>query len=140
MRTLGIDFGERRIGVAISDAEGRVATPLTTLERSSDRQALRAVARLAREEGIERLVVGEPKRLDGVPGEAAERAREFADKLSAATGLPCVLVDEALTTVEARRRLLDAGVDLRRNPGRLDAAAAQIILQELLDSERGGGS
>lgn len=136
MRSLGIDFGERRIGVAVSDEAGRVATPLTTLERSSDRQAVRRLARLAREEGIGRLVVGEPRGLDGARGDAAERARRFAEKLAAGTGLPYVLVDEALTTGEARRRLLAAGVDVRRHPERLDAVAAQLILQELLDSER----
>lgn len=136
MRSLGIDFGERRIGVAVSDDAGRIATPLTTVERSSDRQALRALADLARHEGISRLVVGEPRGLDGRAGEAAARARRFAAKLSAATGLPHVMVDEALTTSEARRRLRAAGVDLRRHPERLDAAAAQLILQELLDSER----
>jgi putative Holliday junction resolvase len=136
LRSLGIDFGERRIGVAVSDEAGRIATPLTTLERSSDRQALRSLARLARDEGVERLVVGEPRALDGTPGEAAERTRRFAEKLAAVTGLPHVMVDEALTTDEARRRLREAGVDLRRHPERVDAAAAQIILQELLDAER----
>lgn len=135
MRSLGIDFGERRIGLAVSDEAGRVATPLATLERTSDRQALRSLARLAREEAVGRLVVGEPRALDGRPGEAAARARRFAAKLSAATGLPHVMVDEALTTDEARRRLREAGVDPRRHPERLDAVAAQLILQELLDSE-----
>ncbi|MEZ5331759.1 MAG: Holliday junction resolvase RuvX [Thermoanaerobaculia bacterium] len=95
MRSLGIDFGERRIGVAISDEEGRVATPLTTLERSSDRQAVRHLTRLAREEGVGRLVVGEPLRLDGEPGDAAQRVRGFAEKLAAASGLPTTLVDES---------------------------------------------
>jgi putative Holliday junction resolvase len=135
MRSLGIDFGERRVGVAVSDEAGRVATPLITLQRSSDRQIVRQIARLSRDEGVGRLVVGEPCSLEGAPGEAARRARRFAEKLAEATGLPCVMVDEALTTTEARRRLRAAGVDPRRHPGRLDATAAQIILQELLDAE-----
>ena len=133
MRTLGIDFGEKRVGLAISDPEGRVAVPLETVGRTSDAAVVAAIAELARREGVERLVVGEPVGLDGVRGAAAERARRFAAKLGAATGLPCEMVDEALTSVEAEARLRAAGVDPRRQPGRVDAVAAQILLQEALD-------
>jgi putative Holliday junction resolvase len=133
LRALGIDFGERRIGLAISDPAGRLAVPLATLERRSDRVAVAQIAEIAGREGIGRLVVGEPVSLDGSRGESALRARRFAAKLAARTGLPLTLVDEALTTVEAHARLREAGVDLRREPGRLDAMAAQILLQEVLD-------
>jgi putative Holliday junction resolvase len=136
VRALGIDFGERRIGLAISDPEGRLAVPLTTLERRSDRVAVAQIAEIARREGVERLVLGEPVGLDGERGEAAERVRRFGVKLAAAARLPLEMVGEALTTVEAAERLREAGVDLRREPGRLDAMAAQILLQESLDRGR----
>jgi putative holliday junction resolvase len=140
MRSLGIDFGERRIGLAISDPEGRLAVPLTTLERRNDRSAVRAIAEIARREGIGRLVLGEPVGLDGQRGEAAERVRRFGNRLAGITGLPVRLINESLTTVEAQERLRAAGIDPRREPERIDAIAAQILLQEALDSEPGGTS
>ncbi len=133
MRTLGIDFGERRIGLAISDPDGKLAVPLTTFERRSDRQAVGRIAAIAREEGVEALVVGEPVGVEGQRGEAAERVARFATKLRHGTGLPLRLIDETLTSVEAERRLKAAGIDTRRKPERIDAAAAQILLQEALD-------
>lgn len=132
-RTLAVDFGEKRIGLAISDPEGRVAVPLRTLRRESDKAAIREIAEIARREGVERLVVGEPLALDGTRGEAAERAGRFARRLAAATGLELELVDESLTSMEAERRLRAAGVDPRGHPERTDALAAQILLQEVLD-------
>ncbi len=136
MRCLGIDFGERRIGLAISDPEGRLAVPLATLERSSDRRAIGRIAEIARREGVGRLVLGEPRNLDGSPGPAAERARRFGERLAATTGLALELVDETLTTREAAARLRAAGIDPERHPGRLDQTAAQILLQEALDRHR----
>ncbi len=133
MRTLGIDFGTKRIGIAISDPAGSVAVPLTTLPRTSDAAAATEIVEIARREGVERLVVGEPVNLDGSRGAAAVRARRFAERLGEASGLPCELVGEALTSVEAEARLRAAGVDPRRQPERVDAVAAQILLQEALD-------
>jgi putative holliday junction resolvase len=132
MRTLGIDFGERRIGLAISDPEGRIALPLTTLERRNDRSAARAIAEIARREGVERLVLGEPVGLDGARGPAAERVRRFGRRLEEVSGLAVSFVGEALTSVEAAERLRAAGVDPRKEPGRIDAVAAQILLEEAL--------
>jgi putative Holliday junction resolvase len=133
MRALGIDFGEKRIGLAISDAEGKTAVPLATLERTSDRAALRQILELARREEVGRLVLGEPRELDGRPGPLHRRVERFGARLAAVTGLPLERVDESLTSVEAAARLRQAGVDLRRDPGRIDAVAAQILLQEALD-------
>ena len=102
MRALGVDFGEKRIGLAISDPEGRVAVPLETmlaLERPRGRRRRSPRWRAAR--GSSGWCVGEPVRLDGSRGEAAERARRFGERLAAATGLPLELVGEALTSVEA---------------------------------------
>ena len=132
MRTLGIDFGERRIGLAISDAEGTFALPLLTLERRSDQAAIARIGEIIREEEVESLVVGEPVNVDGSRGPAAERAKSFAAKLAAATGLPLRLVGETLTTVAAAARLREAGVDARRARERIDAVAAQILLEEAL--------
>jgi putative transcription antitermination factor YqgF len=111
MRWLGIDFGERRIGLAISDPEGRLAVPLATLARASDRAAAGEIAAIARREGVGRLVVGEPRDLEGGRGAAAERARRFAARLARAAGLPCELIDEALTSREAAARLAGGGGD-----------------------------
>lgn len=137
MRFLAIDFGERRIGVAVSDASGTLPTPLTTLERRGDKSVIRLLLEIIQEEEIEALVVGDPRRLDGTVGDAARRAQRFAEKLAAAADLPCEMVDEALTSVAARERLHAAGVNTRRHPERIDAVAAQIILEEAL-ARRGG--
>jgi putative Holliday junction resolvase len=136
MRTMGIDFGEKRVGLAISDPSGSVAVPLGAVRRESDRAAAAAIADIARREGVERLVVGEPVNLDGSRGAAALRARRFAERLGRASGLAWELVGEALTSVEAEARLREAGVDPRREPERVDAVAAQILLQEALDRRR----
>jgi putative Holliday junction resolvase len=138
MRFLGIDFGEKRIGLAISDPDGRLAVPLSTLERRNDRSALRQIAEIARQEGVERLVLGEPVDLYGRRGAIAERARSFGARLAEMTGLPVEWVDETLTSVEAAGRLRQAGIDARREPGRVDAVAAQILLQDALDRDARG--
>ncbi len=139
MKTLGIDFGERRIGLAISDSDGSYAMPLLVLERQSDAKAIERIGAIIREEDVASLVVGEPVNVDGTRGPAAERARRFAEKLAAATGLPLELVGETLTTVEAAARLREAGVDARRARGRIDAVAAQILLEEALAVRNRGG-
>ena len=141
MRTLAIDFGEKRIGLAVSDPEGSLAVPLRTLVRKDDRSAAQEIAGIVRQEGIASLVLGEPLRADGTRGTAAERVRRFARHLTAATGLPVELIEETLSSVEAARRLREAGVSarrIRRDPGRLDAVAAQLLLQEHLDRGRAG--
>lgn len=138
-RAMGLDLGEKRIGVALSDPDGRVAVPFGVVARRSDRDALRRLSEIAAAEGVGRLVVGEPLRLDGSRGAAAERAASFARKLAAATGLEAELIEETLTSVEAERRLREAGIDPRREPGRIDELAAQILLQEALDRGTGSG-
>lgn len=136
LRALGIDFGERRIGLAISDDDGLLAVPHGVIERQTDRRAVYAIAALARQEKAELLVLGEPRGLDGSVGQNVERVRRFGAKLEKATRLPVRYVDEALTTVEATERLADAGLDRRDRPERRDAVAAQILLQQALDDVR----
>lgn len=133
MRLLGVDFGLRRIGLAISDEAGRWALPLTTLERRDDRGAARQIHRIAVEQSVSGLVLGEPLGLDGEANEASERVRRFGRRLEAVTGLPVELIPEALTSVEAEERLRSAGLDPRRHRDKVDAVAAQILLQEALD-------
>jgi putative Holliday junction resolvase len=130
VRWLGIDFGERRVGVALGDPVSGLATPWGTLVRRSDQQLVVELARLAREQAVTGLVLGRPERPDGTPSPTAPRVSSFASKLAAAVDLPLTWVPEALTTVAAAERLRDAGVDLRRHPERLDAVAAQILLEE----------
>lgn len=132
MRALGIDFGESRIGLAVTDPEGRLAVPLETFERTNDRQAVGKIRAVAQQEEVGVLVLGDPVHLDGRESDMSDRVRRFGVKLHEATGLPVRLVPEALTSVEARRRLEAAGVDLRSHPERLDAASAQILLEEFL--------
>ena len=134
MRVLGIDFGEVRIGIAISDPAGKLAVPLTTLSRVSDRDAIAQIQAIVTRENIERLVLGEPRNMDGSVGDAAHRVRSFRRKLEDQIPLPCDLVDETLTSVEARERLRDAGVDPRRAKERIDQVAAQILLEQYLAS------
>lgn len=133
MKTLGVDFGEKRIGLAISDEAGCFALPLKTLARTSDRQAATEIARLARDEDIAALVVGEPRGPKGAVGSAARRVATFIETLAEETGLPIETVDETLTTHEAEARLREAGLDPRARRSKIDALAAQILLQEALD-------
>lgn len=136
MKTIGIDFGERRIGIAISDPGGTFAMPFGVVERDTDRRAAYRIAEIVRSEEIEMLVIGEPLSLEGKAGAGAERVRRFGRKLEKILDLPLVWINESLTTVEASRRLAAAGLDSPGDPGRRDAVAAQVLLQEALDLRR----
>lgn len=139
MRTLGIDFGERRIGLAVSDPEGRFALPLETLERRDDRSAIACLLEVVEREGVEALVIGEPRRpSDGGETEAGRRARRFGERLGRAARLPVEWIDESNTSREAAARLAELGPSARRRPGVEDAIAAQIVLQEALDRRARG--
>lgn len=140
MQILGIDPGRKRIGLALSDeAEGRLALPFRTVERTqSDVEAARAVKAALEERSIERVVVGLPLRLDGTEGEAARRVRRFVQALEAELGVPIHTIDERLTTVSAERGLRDMGVRADRRKEVVDQSAAAIILQTFLDSRSRG--
>lgn len=139
MRVVGLDVGERRIGVAVSDATGTLARPvgvlaIATLDAAAVARAAEEVARLAREEdGVGAIVVGLPRRLDGRPSDMTPRVEAFAAALGARTGLPVALQDERLTSREAESRLALREKDWRVRKKKLDAAAAAIILQDHLD-------
>jgi putative holliday junction resolvase len=140
VRIVGVDLGERRIGIAISDATRTLARPVGVLLRtSSDDDALRILAdeigRLsAEEDGVESIVLGLPARLDGTATEMTPRVRAFARRLQEASGLPVALQDERLSSREAESRLALREKDWRARKKKLDAAAAAIILQDYLDA------
>ncbi len=133
-RVLAVDLGQRRTGLAISDALRLLASPHLTLDKersTSDR--VRRIARLCAELSVTRVLVGLPLHLNGHEGDSARAAREFAQRLGERTGLPVELVDERLTTVTAHERLGEAGVRARDRRGVIDQAAAAVLLQEWLD-------
>jgi putative Holliday junction resolvase len=138
MRVLGIDVGERRVGLAVSDATGTLARPLTTLTVADDRDALdrvvETIAHLAAEsDGLATIVVGLPTRLDGSSSPMTARVRAFVDALRRRTPLPVETGDERLSSREAESRLAARERDWRRRKAKLDAAAAAVILQDYLD-------
>ena len=135
MRILALDPGERRIGVALSDEFGILASPLTILERRSWATDLARIADLARTHGVAEVVVGHPTTLRGEAGPQARRAERFAREVSRVVDVPVRLWDERYSTVEAAERLAGSGKRSRGRP-HPDAAAAAVILQGYLDSRR----
>jgi putative Holliday junction resolvase len=133
MRVVAFDVGTRRTGVALSDASGTLARPWRSIP-GADAGAALALVRglLAEPEGLSAIVVGLPKRLDGSSTHLTSQALAFAGALGAA-GVPIILEDERLTSVEAERRLAERERDWRRRKAKLDAASAAIILQDYLD-------
>lgn len=132
MRLMGLDLGERRIGVAVSDPSRVLARGIEVIERRSVEKDLEAIARLAEEYEVEAIVVGFPRRLNGTAGEEAKKAEAFAAQIEAHLGLPVILWDERLSTVRAARALAEGGKRKRRLG--IDAVAAVVILQDYLDS------
>ena len=134
-RVLGLDLGDVRIGVAISDPERRLAVPLGTL-RTGAPADLKAVARLVEEHDVTAVVVGLPLRMSGEPGTRARHAEEFAAALRALLHVPIVLHDERLSTIEADRALKEAGASGRDRRRVVDRSAATVVLQSWLDTDR----
>lgn len=136
-RVLGLDLGDARIGVAISDEERRLAVPLGTV-RTGAPADLKAIASLVGEHDVTVVVVGHPLLLSGAAGERAHHAERFADALRAIVHVPVVLQDERLSTSEAERALREAGASGRDRRRAVDRSAATVILQAWLDAERAG--
>lgn len=142
VRALGIDYGGRRIGLALSDASGTLATPLRAFDRPrSEPETVRLVcleiARLAADDdGLATVVVGWPRRLDGTPSEQTPIVEAFARAVAEASALPVVLQDERLSSREAESRLALEERDWRKRKRKLDAAAAAVVLQDYLDEQR----
>jgi putative Holliday junction resolvase len=144
VRVVGIDLGERRIGVAVSDATATLARPLKTIERgASDAAAVEllrsTIAELDAEEAVGSVVIGLPRRLDGSPNLQTPRVEKIIAMLTPHLTVPVVTQDERLSSYEAESRLAAGAKDWRRRKARLDAAAAAVILQDYLDARRRSG-
>ncbi|MFT3770770.1 MAG: Holliday junction resolvase RuvX [Minicystis sp.] len=136
VRVAAIDLGKARVGVAVADELGMMAHLRPFLDGKSRKALLASLVELAREDKIERFLVGLPLEMNGDEGPAAQRAMEFAQQLADATGVEIEMIDERLSTVEASRRLRDRGVKARDQKHLVDGAAAAVILQSWLDARR----
>ena len=136
MRILGLDYGEARIGVAISDELGMLATPLETISEKDRAIQLEKTACVARENNVGKIVVGYPKRMDGTIGHRAEYTQAFAKDLSVMLGIEYVLWDERLSSTEAHNILSMGKVSGKNRKTKVDKIAAVIILQGYLDFSR----
>ena len=134
MRSMGLDVGDIRIGISISDPTGLIAQGHATLERSGWDRDLAYLSEMAEELAVGRFVVGNPLNLDGSSGRQAERSRDFASRLKEATRLPVVLWDERFTSLSAEKTLIEAGVSRKKRRKSIDRMAAAILLQNYLDS------
>ena len=136
MRILGLDYGSKTVGVAVSDPLGLTAQSVETIWRKQEnklRQTLARIEELAAEYQAEKIVLGLPKNMNNTIGERAEKTLEFREMLERRTGLPVVMWDERLTTVEAERTLMEASVRRENRKQYLDQLAAVFILQGYLD-------
>ena len=133
-RFLGVDYGRVRVGLAVSDPDRRLASPLATYERRDKTQDARYFKELMAEHEIAALVVGLPVHLDGNEGSSAAEARSYGKWLAELTGLPCRFWGERFTTVEAESALWSAGLTHKQRKARRDRVAAQMLLQAYLDA------
>ncbi len=137
MRILGLDYGSKTVGVAVSDPLGITAQGVSTIWRKQEnklRQTLAQIEKLVEDYQVERIVLGYPKNMNNTVGERALKSLEFKKMLERRTGLPVVMWDERLTTVEANRTLMESGVRRENRKQYLDELAAIFILQSYLDA------
>lgn len=137
MRIIGLDYGTKTVGVAMSDPLGITAQAVETIERKEENKLRKTLARieaLAKEYEVEKFVVGLPKHMNNDIGERAQKATEFADMLKRRTGLEVIMWDERLSTVSAERTLMESGVRRENRKQYVDQIAAVFILQGYLDS------
>lgn len=134
---MGLDYGSKTVGVAISDALGITAQGIETIERKEEnklRQTLARIEALVKEYEVEKIVLGFPKNMNNTLGERAEKSLEFKEKLERRAGIPVIMWDERLTTVEAERTLIESKVRRENRKKYVDKIAAVFILQGYLDS------
>ena len=137
MRIMGLDYGSKTVGVAVSDALGLTAQGIEIVRRKSEnklRQTLARIEEIAKEYGVEKIVLGFPKHMNNDIGERAEKSLEFKEMLGRRTGLPVVMWDERLTTVEADRTMMETGIRRENRKEYVDMIAAVFILQGYLDA------
>ena len=136
MRIMGLDYGSKTVGVAVSDPLGLTAQGIEIVRRKSEnklRQTLARIEEIAKEYGVEKIVLGFPKHMSNDIGERAEKSLEFKEMLERRTGLPVVMWDERLTTVEADRTMMETGIRRENRKEYVDMIAAVFILQGYLD-------
>jgi len=141
MRLLALDVGDRRVGVAVSDLAGLIATPLTVIRRSSKVEDFAKIARLVREQSAGMLVIGHPLNADGSAGPQARRVERYATAMSEALRLdglkvPMIMWDEYGSTQRAQALMISAGRRAKDRRQRIDAAAAAVILQDYMDEQQ----
>ena len=132
-RTLGIDFGTRRIGLALSDPTGTLASPLPFLENTGPREVAAKLQELVRAHGVETVVIGLPRNMDGTYGPAAQKVREFISQIQPDLGAKLIPQDERLTTAQASKDLAQMGLSHKELRKKVDSSSAAIILQQFLD-------
>ena len=132
-RILGLDIGDRRIGVALSDPDGILASPFTIINRSDETADVEAITSIISQHQIKQIIVGLPLSMDGSIGKQAEKVKAFTQRLCSHTEVPVVFRDERLSTVSARRLMQAVSVKKSKKKARDDAIAAAIILQGYLD-------
>ena len=133
---MALDLGDKRIGVATCDAGEVLATPLTTIQHTKHQRDIQTILALAVEQNVEQIVVGMPVSLSGDIGPQAKKAGRFAEKLASQADIPVEVADERYSTVDAQRLLYEAGGHGFKDRGRIDSAAAAVILQYYIDSRR----
>ncbi len=133
MKVLGVDLGLARTGIAISDCNQVLASPFCVIKEKDSEVLAQRVGQICADEGIQRIVVGLPKNMDGSEGASAQNARTFADLLSKITNLPIFMADERGTTITATNFLNDVNVRGKKRKNVVDAVAATVILQNYLD-------
>ena len=136
MRIMGLDYGSKTVGVAVSDPLGLTAQGIEIVRRKSEtklRQTLARIEEIAKEYGVEKIVLGFPKHMNNDIGERAEKSLEFKEMLERRTGLPVVMWDERMTTVEADRTMMETGIRRENRKEYVDMIAAVLILQGYLD-------
>jgi putative Holliday junction resolvase len=134
-RVMGIDYGDARIGIAVSDAMGWTAQGVETIHRKNEEADLNRISELIRQYDVGTLVLGFPKNMNGTIGPRGELSQQFAELLKEKFGLPVILWDERLSTMAAERMLLSADVSRKKRKQVVDKMAAAIILQNYLDSK-----
>ena len=132
---LAVDFGTRRIGLAVSDKLGITAQGLDTIDGTDIEDAISRIAGIVKERDVGTVVVGRPLRLDGSAGDAVRECEEFARRLGDALGIPVRMWDERLSTAQAERAMIEADVSRKRRKKVRDRAAAQLILQSYMDAQ-----
>lgn len=135
-RSLGLDIGDKRIGVAISDPEGKLASPLTIINCQGDIADVAAITDIISQQQVKQVIVGLPRSMDGSLGKQAEKVKAFAQKLCSQAKVPIEFRDERLTTVSAKRLMQAISIKKPKGKAKHDAIAATLILQGYLDERR----